>query len=50
MMDCKSMPTLMVMNLNKMNETSSDSGDIDPHIYRKLIGSLMYMANTRPNI
>jgi hypothetical protein len=34
MMDCKSMPTLMVMDLKNMNEASSDSGDIDPHIYR----------------
>jgi hypothetical protein len=31
-MDCKSMPTPMVMNLKKMNEASSDSGEIDPHL------------------
>jgi hypothetical protein len=29
MTDCKSMPTSMVMNLKKMNETSSDSDEID---------------------
>jgi hypothetical protein len=50
MKDCKSMPTLMVMDLKKMNEASTDSGEIDPHIYRQLIGSLMYLVNTRTNI
>jgi hypothetical protein len=50
MRDCKSMPTLMVMDLEKMNDTSIDSGEIDPHLYRQLIGSLMYLVNTRPNI
>jgi hypothetical protein len=34
MTDCKPMATLMVMNLKKLNESSSDSGDIDPHFYR----------------
>jgi hypothetical protein len=33
MTDCKSMPTPMVMDLKKMNEASTDSGEIDPHIY-----------------
>jgi hypothetical protein len=50
MTDCRSMPTPMVMNLKKMNKASSDSGEIDPHLYRQLIGSLMYLANTRPDI
>ena len=40
MMNCKSMPTSMVMNLKKMNEDDSD--EIDP----QLIGSLMYLVNT----
>jgi hypothetical protein len=44
MTDCKSMPTPMVMDLKKMNDT--DFGDIDPHLYRQLIGSLMYIVNT----
>jgi hypothetical protein len=50
MTDCKPMPTPTVMNLKKLSKTSSDSGKIDPHLYRKLIGSLMYLVNTRPNI
>jgi hypothetical protein len=50
MTDCKSMPTPMVMDLKKMNEASTDSGEIDPHFYRQLIGSLMYLVNTKPDI
>jgi hypothetical protein len=48
MTDCKPMPTPMVMDIKKMNET--DSGDVDPHLYRHIIGSLMYLVNTRPDI
>jgi hypothetical protein len=44
------MPTPMVMNLKKMNKVSSDLGEIDPHLYRQLIGSLLYLVNTRPAI
>jgi hypothetical protein len=50
MIDCKSMPTPMVMDLKKMNDASTNSGVIDPHLYRQLIGSLMYMVNTRRDI
>jgi hypothetical protein len=42
------MPTPMVMDLKKMSNV--DSREIDPHLYRQLIGSLMYLVNTRPNI
>jgi hypothetical protein len=38
------MPTLMVMDLKKMNDDESD--EIDP----QLIGSLMYLVNTKPDI
>jgi hypothetical protein len=48
MIGCKSMPTPMVMDLKKMSDTNS--GDVDPHLYRQLIGSLMYLVNTRPDI
>jgi hypothetical protein len=50
MTHCKSMPTPMVMDLKKMNKASTDSENIDPNLYRQLIGSLMYLVNTRPNI
>jgi hypothetical protein len=50
MLDCKSMATLMVSNLKKLCEPSSNSDLIDPTMYRQLIGSLMYLVNTRPDI
>ena len=50
MTDYKPMATPMVMNLKKLSETSSDSGKINSHIYRQMIGSLMYLVNTRPDI
>jgi len=48
MMDCKSMTTLMVMNLKLLSDSSLDL--VDPTMYRQLIGSLMYLVNTRLNI
>jgi hypothetical protein len=50
MLDCKSMATLMVLNLKKLSEPSFDSDLIDLTMYRQLIGSLMYLVNTRPDI
>ena len=40
----------MLMNMKKPNDTSSDSGEIDPHIYIHMIASLMYLVNIRPHI
>ena len=40
----------MLMNMKKPDDTSSDSGEIDPHIYRHMIASLMYLVNIRPDI
>jgi hypothetical protein len=40
----------MLMNMKKPNETSFDSGEIDPHIYRYIIASLMYLVNIGPDI
>jgi hypothetical protein len=48
MTECKSMPTPMVMDLKKMSDI--DSRDVDPNLYRQLIGSLMYLVNTKPDI
>jgi hypothetical protein len=48
MMDCKSMATPMVMNLKLLSDSSSYL--VDPTMYRQLIGSLMYLVNTRPDI
>jgi hypothetical protein len=50
MLNCKPMATTTVTNLKKLSVSSSDSGEIDPTLYKQLIGSLMYLVNTRPNI
>jgi hypothetical protein len=48
MMDCKSMTTLMTTNLKLFGDTTSKR--VDATLYRKMIGSLMYLMNTRPDI
>jgi hypothetical protein len=40
----------MLINMNKTNETCFDLGEIDPHIYRHMIASLMYLVNIGPDI
>jgi hypothetical protein len=38
----------MMMNLKLLSDSSPDL--VDPTMYRQLIGSLMYLVNTRPDI
>jgi hypothetical protein len=48
MLECKCMNTPMEEKLKLLVNNSSDL--IDATLYRQIIGSLMYLTNTRPNI
>ena len=48
MMDCKSMSALMTTNMKLLGDTKSEI--VDATLYRQMIGSLMYLTNTRPDI
>jgi hypothetical protein len=48
MTDCRPMSMPLVTNWRKIDESSSET--VDPTIYCQLIGSLMYLVNTRLDI
>jgi hypothetical protein len=48
MMDCKSMDTSMTTDIRKVRDLDYDP--VDPSLYQQLIGSLMYLVNTQPDI
>ena len=48
MMDYKSMTTPMMTNLKLFGDTTSER--VDGTLFRQMIGSLMYLTNTRPDI
>ena len=48
MMDCKAMTTPMALNLKLLSDASLES--VNATMYRKMIGSLMYLMNMRPDI
>jgi hypothetical protein len=50
MLNCNPMATPMVTNLKKLSVSSSNFDVVDPTLYKQLIGSLLYLVNTRPNI
>ena len=48
MMYCKAMTTPMASNLNLLSDASLEA--VDATVYRQMIGSLMYLTNTRLDI
>lgn len=50
MMDCKSMATPMVTNLKKLHDSAFVSDLVDSTMYRQLIGCLIYLMHTKPDI
>ena len=50
MQDCKSMSVPMTTNLTKLRDSATNSQSVDSTLYIQLIGSLMYLVHTRPDI
>ena len=49
MWNCRSMSSPMETNLHKLKEANAESPSVDS-TYKQMIGSLMYLVNTRPDI
>ena len=47
MMDCKAMMTPMASNLKLLSDAPLET--VDATMYHQMIGSLMYLTNTRPD-
>ena len=50
MTNCKPMSTPMETNLLKLRKAMASFEVADASLYRQVIGSLMYLVNTRPDI
>ena len=50
MWNCRPMSSLMETNLHKLKEAEAESPSIASTLHRQMIGSLMYLVNTRPDI
>jgi hypothetical protein len=50
MLDCKSISTLMISNLKKLQDQVTGTDPEDPTLYQQTIESLMYLINSRPDI
>lgn len=50
MLNCRAMTSPMETNLHKLKEAATKSQPTDSTQYRQMIGSLMYLVNTRPDI
>ncbi|XP_059073404.1 uncharacterized mitochondrial protein AtMg00810-like [Cryptomeria japonica] len=50
MVDCKPLATPMETNLHKLKDEAENSEPADVTLFRQIIGSLMYLVNTRPDI
>ena len=50
MLDCKSISTPMISNLKKLQDQVTGTDPKDTTLYRQIIGSLMYLVHTRPDI
>jgi len=50
MVDCKSVSTPMELNFKKLSGSAAGPILANPTEYRQLIGALMFLVNTRPDI